>query len=161
MNSSLEPLHELAKLNTRLFVNVLEGVNEKLAHKRLNNSTNNMHFTICHMLDARYFLAKLLDIEEACPYKEIFDSARNIDDMKDYPPLEKMESHWNEISNLIENRMPDIKENLLQGKPPIEFPIDNNTVLGGITFLLQHESYHIGQLGLMRKYFGLEPMKYT
>jgi uncharacterized damage-inducible protein DinB len=150
----------MCKLNTRLFNNVLDGVNENLARERMSNNTNNMYFTICHMLDARYFLANLLGLKEECPYKEIFDAARNIDDLNNYPPLDPIKSHWNEISNLIENRMPDVNEILLQKKPPIDFPLDDNTVLGGITFLLQHESYHIGQLGLMRKYFGLGPMKY-
>jgi len=30
----------------------------------------------------------------------------------------------------------------------------------GIAFLLEHEAYHIGQLGLLRKLYDLGPMKY-
>lgn len=41
------------------------------------------------------------------------------------------------------------------------FPVDLPTVHGGLGFLLQHESYHIGQLALLRKYFGYPAMRYV
>ena len=33
-------------------------------------------------------------------------------------------------------------------------------VLGAVAFLLQHDSYHVGQLALLRKHFGLGAMRY-
>jgi uncharacterized damage-inducible protein DinB len=41
-----------------------------------------------------------------------------------------------------------------------QFPMPNATVLGVLTFLVQHESYHIGQLALFRKCAGLPAMSY-
>jgi uncharacterized damage-inducible protein DinB len=33
-------------------------------------------------------------------------------------------------------------------------------VLGALTFLVQHDSYHLGQLSLLRKWAGLPAMRY-
>ena len=33
--------------------------------------------------------------------------------------------------------------------------------MAAITFLLQHDSFHIGQLALVRRFFGLEALKYS
>lgn len=161
MNPEIKPLLSLAKLNTRLFLNALDGVKKEQARKRPSDKTNNILFTVCHMLDARYFLANLLGVKALCFFKELFDSASNIDDLKDYPPLEEVILHWKEISAVIEDRMAHVNKDLLNGEPPIEFPVDDNTVLGGVAFLIQHESYHIGQLGFLRKHLGLGSMKYS
>lgn len=42
-----------------------------------------------------------------------------------------------------------------------KFPNADRTRLGAVAFLLQHEAYHIGQVALLRKAFGLGPMRYT
>ena len=38
--------------------------------------------------------------------------------------------------------------------------LSDTTFAGAITFLAQHESYHVGQLALLRKGLGLGPMSY-
>jgi uncharacterized damage-inducible protein DinB len=161
MDPAVKPLLSLTRLNSELFLNVLDEVNEEQAKKRPGDRSNNIIFTVCHMLDARYFLANLLGVKAECPYKALFDSARTIDDLKEYPPLEEMTSHWKEISAIIEDRLAHVDGKFLNGDPPLQFPIDDDTVLGGVAFLIQHESYHIGQLGFIRKYLGLEAMKYS
>ena len=38
------------------------------------------------------------------------------------------------------------------------FPTDDKSVLGVITFLTFHETYHVGQMGLLRKFLGYDPI---
>ena len=160
MHSSLIAVNEIIKLNTRLFINSLEGVEDKIASTRINDSTNSIIFIACHLLDARYYFARLVGIKAENPYKELFDQAENIDDMNEYPELEEIKSHWSDISNQIVEKMPNIKDTRLKRKSPLSLPVDDKTLLGTITFLVEHESYHIGQLGFLRKYFELDSMKY-
>jgi len=161
MNPSVGPLHELIRLNTRLFLNALDGVDEERAKRRPSDETNSILFTVCHLLDARYFLARLLGVEAECPYQALFDAARTIDDLKDYPPLDELKSTWTEVSALVDEGMSRVDAQILDGRAPIEFPVEDGTVLGGVAFLVQHESYHLGQLGFLRKYQGLGPMNYS
>jgi hypothetical protein len=43
---------------------------------------------------------------------------------------------------------------------PQRFPVDDPTFGAAIEFQLHHESYHIGQLALLRKYYGYPAMTY-
>jgi hypothetical protein len=161
MEASVKPLLTQTRLNTRLFLNALDGLDEEQAKRRASVETNNVLFTVCHLLDARYFLANLLGTDAECPYREIFDSVRTCEDLTEYPPLDEMTASWMEISAVVEDRMGRVGEDVLSRKPPIEFPVDDGTVLGGVAFLVQHEAYHLGQLGFLRKYHGLGPMSYA
>jgi len=161
MEASVKPLLTQTRLNTRLFLNVLDGLDEEQAKHRASVETNNVLFTVCHMLDARYFLANLLGAGAECPYQELFDSARTCDDFKEYPPLDRLKSSWTEISAVLEDRMGRVGEEALNRAPPIEVPVDDGTVLGAVAFLAQHEAYHLGQLGFLRRYHGLGPMSYA
>ena len=40
-------------------------------------------------------------------------------------------------------------------------PIDDTSVLGLLGFMVQHDSYHLGQLSLLRKHCGLPAMAYS
>jgi uncharacterized damage-inducible protein DinB len=40
-------------------------------------------------------------------------------------------------------------------------PVADPSVLGALTFLLQHESYHVGQLAMLKKHLTGKPMKYS
>jgi uncharacterized damage-inducible protein DinB len=48
----------------------------------------------------------------------------------------------------------------LDAEAPYQFPISDPSVLGMTAFLVQHESYHIGQMAFLRKQLGLEAMAY-
>jgi uncharacterized damage-inducible protein DinB len=40
-------------------------------------------------------------------------------------------------------------------------PGADGTVLGALAFLAQHESYHVGQVALLRRQLGLPAMSYA
>lgn len=161
MNPSIEPLYVIYNLNRRLFLNTLTDIDDDLARKRPNNKTNSMIFIACHLLDARYYIGKLIGLYCECPFKDIFDQTNSIEDFTEFPKLADISSSWHDISNKILMRLKTIHKSDLADKAPFDVPVEDNTVFGLITFLAQHESYHIGQLALLRKYFGLKAMRYN
>jgi hypothetical protein len=44
---------------------------------------------------------------------------------------------------------------------PFPLPISDPTALSLLTFFVQHDSYHVGQLALLRKHAGLPAMQYA
>ena len=42
-----------------------------------------------------------------------------------------------------------------------QMPLEDSSVLGLFGFMVQHDSYHLGQLSLLRKYAGLPAMSYS
>jgi hypothetical protein len=150
----------LLKLNTRLFLNALEGVDDAAAQLRPSDETNSMIFIACHLLDARGFLAGLVGIEYRHPYKEIFDAADSFAELRELPPLEGLRTAWRDVSSLLAERFPALSDDELRRESTLKFPVEDTSVLGVIAFLLGHESFHIGQLAILRKYYGLGSMSY-
>ncbi len=159
MVETIAPLLEMLKLNTRLFLNCLDGVDDATARQRPSADTNSIGFIACHVLHARYYLAGFLGLEVANPFQELFDSAHDVNDLE-VPPLNELRSAWGDLSAQLVDRVPGVTEAELGRDAGQDFPVDDVTVLGALAFLVQHESFHIGQLALLRKYFGLEGMAY-
>lgn len=159
MNPRIAPLFEILVLNTRLFENALAGVDDASVGERPAGA-NSLGFVACHLLDARAFLAGMLGIEYEMPYRDLLDGARGIDDLPSLPPVDGLRAAWRDVSDRLIRDFPALKESKLADRAAHGFPVDDRTVLGGIAFLLQHESFHIGQLALLRRQVGLEPMSY-
>ena len=58
------------------------------------------------------------------------------------------------------NHLASVSEEHLATECPLKSPIGDFTFGGTIAFLAQHESYDIGQIGFLKKYFTKEGMKY-
>jgi hypothetical protein len=154
------PINTILKLNTRLFINVLDGIDEEMAQKRANKKTNNIAFIALHILQARFYIATTFGIEAHFPFPEL-NEVKSVDEMKSFPELTRIKTLWQEISMILLDHMPQVREEELNAVAKQKFPIDDNSIFGTITFLISHEAYHIGQLGFLRKYFGLDAMRYT
>ncbi|UCC72142.1 MAG: DinB family protein [Gemmatimonadota bacterium] len=160
MDSSIVPLYEILTLNTRLFLNCLEGVDDGTARKRPTDDTNSIGFLACHVLHARYFLAGNIGLDLVNPFQELFDAAHDVNDLE-VPPLDELRAVWSDVSAQLIGHLPALTGERLSGASEVEFPVDDGTLLGCVAFLAEHESFHIGQMALLRKYFGLDGMAYT
>ncbi len=161
MHPSIQPLYTQFILDTRLFLNTLADIDDKTSKICPTEQGNHMLFVACHALDARYYIARLLGIDTPCPFQEMFDQARNIHDMKTYPLLDELKADWQKIADEMAERLINVDESILKEKSELSLPIEDQTKLGELAFFLAHESYHIGQLGLLRRQVGLEAMTYS
>jgi uncharacterized damage-inducible protein DinB len=160
MHPLLRSHHATLRLGSRLFANCLDGVDDAAARRRPNEHTNNLAFLACHLVDARYFLARLAGAAAECPFREELERVRSIGEMRDYPRLDSIRTAWWEAGEIVGTRFAALSEPDLRRETEQEFPIEDRTLLGAIAFLLANEAYHIGQMGLVRKYLGLPPMSY-
>ncbi len=155
------PLEEMLKLNTRLLMNCLDGVDDSTARNRPNDRTNSLAFIATHVLDARVYLARCLGADVRNPFDPLLADVQTIEDVHDLPSLEEMKSVWMEITNVLETRVAAVTGEELARSSPQPFPLESgDTILGALAFLLQHESFHIGQMALLRKHYGFSPMNY-
>lgn len=160
MIREVAPLSEILNLNTSLFFNSLKHVDDSLAQTRLGGVGNNMAFIALHLLDARCYMARYVGLDYTHPFEGL-EEVNSIADMREYPPVQGMLDSWRAVSAQLMEGLPEVTEEYLGQKSSVEFPVDDSTVLGGLAFLLQHESFHIGQLAFLRRQLGLDPMAYT
>ncbi|MFB3902134.1 MAG: DinB family protein [Acidobacteriota bacterium] len=159
MNPRLVALLEILNINTRLLRNCLNGVSDEIARRPPNTETNSVAFLACHLVDARNYLAKLIGLEAESQLRASQNYLAVVE-QKSEPPLDQILDAWQVVSELLKDRLPEIPDQQLDTKSPEEFPVDDSTLFGALVFLLHHESYHIGQIAMARKFFGAGAIRY-
>jgi uncharacterized damage-inducible protein DinB len=161
MNEQVAPLWEILALNTRLFHNCLADVDDDSAQNRPGPKANNMTFIAVHLLDARAWMARYLGLQYRHPFEDELASVTSIDDVERFPSLESLVTAWNDVSERLTERLACLAAEDIERDSEQEFPVGDRSVLGGVAFLLQHESFHIGQLALIRRILGFASMSYA
>ena len=157
---AVRQLAAAADLNRRLFLNCLDAVSDTDALRRPNELVNNMAFIACHVLDARHYLARFLGLGLANPFDALLGNVQSIADVTSLPPLEMVRAEWARVSTEVHACLSGLSASELTRPSPQRFPIPDATFGGAIEFQLHHESYHIGQLALIRKFCGYPAMTY-
>ena len=158
MDTRMQPVKGILELNAALFRKALDGVDQAAAERRPNDHTNSLAFIACHALDARFYLMKLAGHERTNPWQSLFDAATDVSTMKEYPPLYEVLAEWDELHEATLTCLAEMTPAELDAESPARFPTEDRSILGGIAFLAFHEAYHVGQMGLVRKYLGFDPV---
>ena len=158
MDARLGPLIGVLSINAAAYGRALHGVDQASAERRPNDRTNSLAFLACHALDARYYLMRMCGHEMTNPWRELFDTAGDVTDMKEYPPVYELQTVFGEVHGATVTHLETLTAAELDGELSHGFPIEDKTMLGVVTFHTFHESYHVGQMGLIRKYLGFEPV---
>lgn len=163
MDPRVAPLTEILRLNTKLFRNCLDGVTDEQAAVRPSASTNSAAYIATHVAESRFFLLGMLSAELPSPLATYLKGARGIDDVKQFPPVDEIKRAWTTASHALRDRLDAITSAELDASiaSPFPLPISDPTTLSLLTFFVQHDSYHIGQLALLRKHAGLPAMQYV
>ena len=159
MDPSVAALAGILRLNTKLFRNCLDGLSDEQARVRPSGTTNNASFVAAHLADSRYYLLKALGAERANPMAEYVAQVRGIDDMTRWPALAEIQSAWTDASHALRARLDSLTAQELDGPAGARFPGDSS-MRAALMFMVQHDSYHVGQLSLLRSHAGLPAMSY-
>ncbi|MEO6230582.1 MAG: DinB family protein [Ferruginibacter sp.] len=150
----------ILNLNERLFLNALEAVTEEQAAKRISEHNNPLNWLATHTVWARYNIAALLGKPTENPYPGMFENFKPIDESMKFDSLDTIKEEWKKASALIREGLVSVTEEQLAYAAPFPDPTGDGTIGGTVAFLAQHESYDIGQIGFLKKYFTKEAMKY-
>lgn len=157
MQPRLFSVHMALEASGSLFTRALAGVDSQLALVRPNGRTSHMAFLACHVLDARSYLTNYVGGDGSHTYGELLGSAPDIDALEPPPPEGILEA-FGAVTRKLEARLAELTDQDLDAASPQAFPFGGDTVLGGLTFLAWHEAYHVGQMGLVRRYLGLDSL---
>lgn len=160
MTTSIKNIHSIFSLNTRLFLNALEELTEAQVKERISEHNNPISWIATHTIWARYNVSMLLGIPVQNPYKGLFENFKAYDVTMDLPSLATLKSEWQKASEHLEKAFEQVTEAHLAADGPFKNPIGDDSNAGTIAFLAQHESYDIGQIAFLKKYYTKQAMKY-
>ncbi len=163
MDPRLSAITEIFRLNTKLYANCLAGLSDADACIRPTGKSgmNSAAFIAAHLVDSRYWMLNLLGDKATSPLKGAKNGFNNIDDVTSYPSLAEIQKAWEDVGTSINRQLQGATATQLDAVHDLGFSMGDNSLFGILTFMAQHESYHLGQLGLLRKHAGLEAMAYS
>lgn len=147
-------------LQTRLFKNVISGIDEEAAHKKIEGSPNHAAWIAGHLVSSRYILVNMIGMTDKEPHPELFANRKGIQADVKYPSMDELTKGWDEIGKKLTARLSEMTEEELSNPTPFQIPTGNNTLQGLAAFISHHEAYTIGQLSIFRRFLGLSAMSY-
>ena len=159
MHPSVTPLAAIFRLNTQLVLNCLEGLDENLASRRGVPSLNSIAFLLAHLTETRHYIATVLRHPLPSPFPPAFAKARSLDEAGALPSIATLTGYWEAISAHLAVVVERVDTSQLAQAGP-RLPGADGTVLGSLAFLAHHDTYHLGQIALLRRGHGLPAMSY-
>jgi hypothetical protein len=148
----------LYDMHTTFFKNVLDGISDEDAHKRLNTEANHVAWLTGSLVQQRYDIAKALGIDRQQAAHELFKDNKGIQDNITYPSLTGFKKDWETITPLLRDAFLNVTDEKLDS--PFEMPGMSMSHFDLITFCTYREANVIGQIALWRRLLGYEAMKY-
>jgi len=155
-------------LHDVLFNNVIDNISDEESNKTLADPMNSVKWLAGHLLWANANLANVGGISIDVKWRDHFHTKEGGGpadfnaELSPMPTLEEIRTKWNADSVLIRKGLENVPEDALNTPINVKHPIHVfDDTLGGLwAFINDHQSYHIGQIGILRRALGKGAMSY-
>ncbi len=155
MAAEFERLAKRFVMNSGLTKNILDGFETSDWLYRPEAGGNTAHWLIGHLALYRRILRRKLGETFAEDGWEPYFTPRNeTDHTQDYPAAIELLDDFMRSRKPLTELFASLTEEQADADWGREFPDGSTTILGGAFFLHFHETYHIGQLGYIRRLLG-------
>jgi len=158
MHPSIGTVAEQFRITTNLFIKAMSGVDKDDAMRRPGPVSNPLLWLAGHVIHFRTRLLTLVGVPRDFPWGDIFDTGSRVGDASIYPSPEELVSAWEELSEVLVDRLAVLTEADLATPPTAKVPTIDATLRGAIGYFSLHEAYHVGQMGYVRKWLGMTPI---
>jgi len=165
-DSRLFSLLVLFDMHSQYFYNVIDGISDKDAQNRLQTKANHIAWIAGSLVYESYTLANLLNKKEQLAVVDegtfsLFKDHNGIQDNAIYPSLKEYRKEWDNVRPVLRHALVQLDAQQLEGPDPYEMPGQITTLFDSVAFMIDRESYCIGQIALFRRLLGYPAMKYN
>ena len=150
------------QLLTDWYISVLDLIPDSDGVKTFSNNSNSLEWIAGHLIVGRY-RSSLLIGQQLAPYKHLDNFINQtipppntiaFDKSSTYPSLTESRTQWIVYSRIFINGLVNINETILSTQMPFSVPTGGKSVADALTFVNLHETFHIGQMSILRKLLG-------
>ena len=152
---SVAPLIFILTTNDSLAERTFQGVADGDEWKRPTPQSNPMLWILGHMVQTRVALLKLLGEEFDTGWGDVFARGAALEDASGYPGRDAVQSMSRALNARLYARLATLTDADLAAPASRAFTPAVKTLADQISFLTMHDTYHVGQLGYVRKAIGL------
>jgi hypothetical protein len=162
-NHTIKQYHLL----TDWYLSVLDGIADQDGSRVISDVTNSLEWLGGHLITGRYRSISRLGVKiqpnigldkfvnQAIPPP----NAIAFDNKIKYPSLSECRKEWTSFSKILLDGLHSVSDSVLKTEISFQVPTGGNTVEDALIFVTLHESYHIGQMSIIRKSIGYNPMQ--
>ena len=158
MHPSIGTVAEQFRITTNLFIKAMSGVDKDEAMRRPGELSNPLLWLAGHVIHFRTRLLSLIGVPRDFPWGNRFDTGSRVGKAETYPDPEELIAMWEQLSELLVERLGTLTESDLLAPPAARVPTTDATLRGAIGYFSLHEAYHVGQMGYVRKWLGRTPI---
>ena len=151
---TIESVSLIFKLNNEMVSRTLAGLTDEELWKQPAEGGNPIMWLVDHVTISRAQLLRKLGAAYDHGLGTVFDRGSMRADVASYPSREVIEAAWHDTRARMRDCFAALTDEFLSGTPtgrPLPGVTDNASM---IAFSAFHESYHIGQMGYLRKMMG-------
>jgi uncharacterized damage-inducible protein DinB len=157
MSTDVATIKSMFKTNEDLFQRAIQDIPEDKWLTMAGDDSNHLLWIAGHMVVCRALVPKMLGKEWSAPWEALFARGAKRVGAEQYPSAAEIKQAWTEVSEKLSTALADASPEAL-GRPPVHAaPSLDGTVAGTVGFLCLHETYHLGQMGYVRKLLGHGP----
>ena len=164
--TTIEQMSKQYRLLTDWYISVLEDIKTEDGSKVISENTNSLEWLAGHLIVGRYRnIVRLGQQVETYKYLDTFvdrtlppPNFSAFDRSKKYPSLTECIEEWSKHSKIFVDVLESVDESVLKTDMPLEVPTGGKTIEDLLTFVVLHETFHIGQMSIIRKALGYKAM---
>lgn len=154
MNGNFRYIEGMFKTNTDLVKKATEAILPEHWFVKPAAASNHLMWVQGHLVWSRGNVLKTLGTEWSAPWNAFFARGAKPVERDQYPGVEEIRQAWNEVSERLSAALAAAPGEALVKPAPSGAPSFDGTAGGLVAFLAFHETYHLGQLGYLRKWLG-------
>ena len=158
MDATLTPIAHQFRDTTRLYARSLSGVGDEALLTRPGPRSNPLLWVAGHLVQQRTRLLGALGPPRQIPWDDLFGTGSIIGDLRVYPSVGELDAVWGSATQELLRRLEAASTAALAAPSPTWLRSQDGTLLGALSFAALHEAYHVGQMGFLRKWLGLDPI---
>ncbi len=152
--TDLTTVKGMLNVNAQLFDKVTTAVPAELWLSKPGDNSNHMTWVAGHVVVHRARISKLLGASWSAPWENLFVRGAKLEEDAQYPRPEEIQRAWKEVCEKLSASLANVSPETLSKTVASPSPSLDGTVGGLVAFLCFHETYHVGQLGFLKKMLG-------
>ena len=154
MSTDLANISGSFKFNADVFKKMVDRIAPDRWLARPADGSNNLLWVAGHVAWARGRILAVLGLEWSRPWANLFARGAAIVGQDQYPDREEVLKAWDDVSAKLTAALESASPDTLSKPAPQRIPSFDGKLSGTLAFFSIHESYHIGQMGYLRKWLG-------
>lgn len=140
------------ELQTNWFLNELVNISDEQSNKQVADNLNPTKWVAGHILNTRMTLLNLLTgVASDQNFNKMFGKGTSNKIEPSFPTIDEIKLKWGVVSSELTECLRNTSSEKLLSTAPFQTSIPDKTLHGLITYMASHESYHLGQLSILKR----------